>query len=380
MKLEAFIGMNRLKRYRMGKLFFMAGKLLKFINKDVSFEDEASQFYIMMRLYYIITAVYILFFNAFAVGFGFWRQMPVLFAWLPLHVLSFFGTYRYRRRVVFHMFSAGILIWIVLAVHFMGWKYGAQYFMYPLMVISFFATSKNYVGKAIYSVVLFVLYVFLYTYGMGHGAVVQLPDRIDDMMLFMSTFILFLCMFVICFMFSNSNQSALQKLAGYNKKLKQEAQTDALTGLYNRHYMYQVLDVAVNQQNYSQFTIAMGDIDLFKKVNDTLGHNCGDYVLKSVAAYFKEYMVGKGTVCRWGGEEFLFLFSHDNGDDAFIHVQEMREKIERLAIEYEGTRVPITMTFGVEEYFSGTSVTELIKKADDKLYTGKETGRNKVVY
>lgn len=364
----------------MGRLFLSAGKLWKFINKDVSFEDEASQFYVMMRLYYIITAVYILFFSAFAIGFGFWRQMPVLFAWLPLHMLSFFGTYRYRRRVVFHLFSSGILIWIVLTVHFMGWGYGAQYFMYPLMVISFFATSRNHLGKALYVVVLFMLYAFLYIYGKGHGAVVQLPDRINDIMLYMTTFILFLCMFVICLMFSNSNQSALEKLAGYNRKLKQEAQTDALTGLYNRHYMYQVLEIAVNEQNNSQFTIAMGDIDLFKKVNDTLGHNCGDYVLKSVAEYFKKYMVGKGTVCRWGGEEFLFLFSHDNGDDAFVYVQEIRENIERLILEYEGIKLPITMTFGVEEYFSGISVTELIKKADDKLYTGKESGRNRVVY
>lgn len=364
----------------MGRLFMSAGKLCKFINKDVSFEDEASQFYVMMRIYYIITAVYILFFNAFAIGFGFWRQMPVLFVWLPLHLFGFFGTYRYRRRIVFHYFSVGILIWVVLAVHFMGWDFGAQYFMYPLMVISFFATSRNHLGKAFYVVALFVLYGFLYIYGKSHGAVVQLPDRISDTMLFMSTFILFLCMFVICLMFSNNNQSALEKLAGYNRKLKQEAQMDALTGLYNRHYMYQVLEIAVNEQKNSQFTIAMGDIDLFKKVNDTLGHNCGDYVLKSVAEFFKKYMVGKGTVCRWGGEEFLFLFSHDNGDDAFIYVQEMHEKIERLALEYEGTKVPITMTFGVEEYFSGTSVTELIKKADDKLYTGKESGRNRVVY
>ncbi len=364
----------------MGRLFLSAGKLWKFINKDVSFEDEASQFYVMMRIYYIITAIYILFFLAFAVGFGFWRQMPVLFAWLPLHIIAFLGTYRYRRRVVFHLFSVGILIWVVFSVYFMGWDYGAQYFMYPLIVISFFATPRNRRGKAVYVIVLFALYISLYIYGKDHEAVVRLPEGVGDAMLFLCTFTLFLCMFVICLKFSNSNQSALEKLADYNKKLKHEAQTDALTGLYNRHYMYQVLETAVNEQNNNQFTIAMGDIDLFKNVNDTLGHNCGDYVLKSVAEYFKKFMVGKGTVCRWGGEEFLFLFSRDNGDVAFIYVQEMREKIEKLALEYEGVKVPVTMTFGVEEYFSGTSVTELIKKADDKLYTGKESGRNRVVY
>lgn len=364
----------------MVKLRLPIKKIWNLINKDVSFENETSQFYVMMRCYYLITALYILLFSVLAFVFGFWRSMPVLFIWLPLHLASFFTTYRYQRRVVFHIFSVGILIWLVTAVHLMGWGFGAQYFMYPLMVISFFATYKNFKGKAIYAIFLCSLYIVLYMHCNFHEPVVHLLVYEERIFLVLNTITLFLCMFVICMMFSNSNQSALEKLAGYNKKLKQEAQTDALTGLFNRHYMYEVLEIAIKERYDTQFSIAMGDIDFFKKINDTRGHNCGDYVLKNVAAYFRDYMNGKGIVCRWGGEEFLFLFPHNNGDDAFVYVQDMRHHIAHLELAYDDQKVPITMTFGVEEYFSGTSITDLIKKADDKLYIGKENGRNQVVY
>lgn len=356
-----------------------AKKFQELIHKGLHAENEASQFFVMMRVYYLITAAYIVVFDIFAICTGMAKSMPILIIWLPLHLLSFFSTYRFSRRVTFHIFSVGILSWLVIAVCLMGWDYGAQFFLYPLMVISFFATYKNYLGKAIYTFVLFVLHFSMYFYAKHHEPLVQVSETWSLIMHLMNTITLFVCMFALCFAFSNTNQSMMEKLAQYNKKLKQDAETDTLTGLINRRRMYQTLDEAMQNKSARPISLAMGDIDFFKKINDTMGHNCGDAVLKNIAAYFKQSMADKGIVCRWGGEEFLFLFPAMDGGSARSFVQHMKDEVAALPISYDDEIIHITMTFGVAEYSDGTSASDWVKAVDDKLYIGKNSGRNVVI-
>ncbi len=349
-----------------------------FLYKDVSFDSEESQFLLMMRFYYIITALYIVAFYIFAAISGILKEAPILLVWLPLHVACFFTTYHCGRRVVFHIFSGGILTWLIYSVYLMGEDYGAHYFIYPLMVISFFATYRNFRGKAIYMIFLLALNIAVYFYGTVHEPVLKITEKQGNVLNVMYTVTLFVCMFVICFIFSNTNQSALEKLNVYNRRLKKEAETDALTGLMNRRCMYKALEENMGITD-TVFSVAIGDIDFFKKINDTKGHNFGDDVLKQLAAYFMEYMKEKGIVCRWGGEEFLFLFPSCGIDKAYGYVLEMKTHIEKMPITFYGETINITMTFGVEEHKAESLVTELISKADSKLYDGKNSGRNTVV-
>lgn len=355
-------------------------KIKKLINRDVAFEDEVNQFYIMMRVFYIITGIYILLFDISMICIGAYWMLPILIPWFALHVLGFFSTYHYRRRVVFHMFSAGMLIWIILSVGCFGWDYGAQYFLYPLLLISFFATYQNRWGKVVYTVCIGLLQMSLYIYTRGHEPVIILPVTMEYVMQAVLLMVLFTGLFVICYMFSNTSQASLQKLSIYSEKLKQEAETDLLTGLINRRSMYQILEDAIKNSRDTTFSIAMGDIDFFKNINDTKGHNFGDEVLRQISRYFKEYMKDKGIACRWGGEEFLFLFRGMNGDEAYGYVNAMRKYLRGLLIEYKDESASVTMTFGIEEYDFSSNITELIKKADDKLYLGKNGGRNQVIY
>ncbi len=350
----------------------------RFIMKNVSFDSEESQFILMMRLYYIITALYIVAFYIFAAISQILMDAPVLLVWLPLHIACFFTTYNCKRQVVFHIFSGGILTWLIYSVYLMGEDYGAHYFIYPLMVISFFATYRNFRGKAIYMIFLLALNIGVYFFGKQHEPVLHITEQQGDVLNIMYTITLFICMFVICFIFSNTNQSALEKLNDYNRKLKKDAETDALTGLMNRRCMYKALEENIGV-NDAVFSVAIGDIDFFKKINDTKGHNFGDEVLKHISEYFIEYMNDKGIVCRWGGEEFLFLFPSCDIDTAYEYVLEIKQHIEKMPITYKDDTINVTMTFGVEEHKAELLVTELINKADDKLYTGKTGGRNMVV-
>ena len=93
-----------------------------------------------------------------------------------------------------------------------------------------------------------------------------------------------------------------------------------------------------------------------------------------------EFMDGKGLVARWGGEEFLFTFEGINGDYAFEETSKLLHLVEKYEFSYEGTPINVTMTFGVEEYDEFVGIDKVISKADEKLYMGKNQGRNRVIY
>ena len=160
------------------------------------------------------------------------------------------------------------------------------------------------------------------------------------------------------------------------------ANIDTLTGLSNRRHMNDHLSALVFDYGKSgkTFTLAIGDVDFFKKVNDTYGHEVGDYVLATLARMFEEHMKGKGHVSRWGGEEFFFFFPDGNGDQVFLYIEHLRLEIEKYNFKFNDEEFKCTMTFGVSEYNQKDSSDELVQSVDRKLYTGKERGRNRVIW
>ena len=122
----------------------------------------------------------------------------------------------------------------------------------------------------------------------------------------------------------------------------------------------------------------MSDIDFFKKINDTYGHDCGDVALTEVAEILRTCVRDGDTVCRWGGEEFLLLVK-GNRDVAITVAERIRTRIENNVVEYEGAEIRFTMTLGISTYVPGYSLESLLVQADENLYYGKEHGRNQVV-
>ena len=159
--------------------------------------------------------------------------------------------------------------------------------------------------------------------------------------------------------------------------LKKLIERDALTGLYNRRAGERKLDV-LEKENIKS-SISIGDIDFFKKFNDSFGHECGDVVLKEVAACLNEGMRGKGFVARWGGEEFLLVFENMEEMAAGLYLTDILQSVRDRVIEYDGQTHSVTMTFGVVERIEGESIADQIRRADDKLYEGKQGGRNRVI-
>lgn len=165
------------------------------------------------------------------------------------------------------------------------------------------------------------------------------------------------------------------------RSLRNLVEQDTLTELNNRRFADKHLkQTQTNANTYgNHFVVAIGDIDFFKSVNDTYGHDCGDVVLKRAATILKNHMIGKGFVARWGGEEFLLLYDNLELNAAHAETEQLLQEIRSMAVDYEGQTIRITMTFGLAEGGVNTNIRTLLQTADAKLYEGKENGRNRIV-
>ncbi|WP_199609868.1 ligand-binding sensor domain-containing protein [Flocculibacter collagenilyticus] len=176
-------------------------------------------------------------------------------------------------------------------------------------------------------------------------------------------------------------QSRTFELKAANEQLTQLSLTDFLTKLPNRRGFQNEVDAALVRfkRNCSTFSIAIADIDHFKQFNDNYGHKAGDYVLRSVAKVLKASVREQDVVARWGGEEFIFLFPDTNITGAKLIAEKIRVRIQNAPFEYEEHQFDVTLTFGVCQYAAGVDFDTCLNRADEALYKGKKSGRNKVV-
>ncbi|MFW5990123.1 MAG: sensor domain-containing diguanylate cyclase, partial [Campylobacterales bacterium] len=181
------------------------------------------------------------------------------------------------------------------------------------------------------------------------------------------------------FLFSFAFIKNIQGIKKMQKKLEELATTDRLTGAYNRLKIEEFLEEEVRRaQRYDEinFSIILFDIDKFKDLNDSFGHDIGDIVLKDVVRESLKCLRDIDLFGRWGGEEFLVALPHTDIVSASVVGEKLRARIESK-VDVENR--PVTASFGVSQFLKGDSVDTLIKRADTRLYEAKNGGRNMVV-
>lgn len=166
------------------------------------------------------------------------------------------------------------------------------------------------------------------------------------------------------------------------QSLRKMVEFDTLTEINNRRYgenkLQQIMTNARN--NGTEFSVAIGDIDFFKKVNDTYGHDNGDAVLITVAKTLREAIGTKGFVARWGGEEFLLVFDRISFNESVELLGKALDEIRSKRIETKNKQIiAVTMSFGITEGDCNEETRILLKRADERLYTAKESGRNRII-
>lgn len=164
------------------------------------------------------------------------------------------------------------------------------------------------------------------------------------------------------------------------KSIRSLVQKDALTKLYNRRFCNERIKLIdkKSQDSGESYAICISDIDFFKKVNDTYGHDAGDMVLVAVANTLRRFMNGKGFAARWGGEEFLLVFERKTVDEAEQVINDLLNEIRAIDVVYGEQIIKVTMSAGVANAY-GIEYEKAIKTADDRLYYAKTHGRNQVV-
>ena len=197
---------------------------------------------------------------------------------------------------------------------------------------------------------------------------------------FNSFLISLLVTFALMFVALNVALSGLviEPMARMNKKLEELATKDFLTDLVNRRRFFEQLELAMAEARVKKIglSIVMLDIDFFKRINDTFGHDSGDVVLKNTALRVRELLRSSDCAARFGGEEFVLMLRETRIDAAMAVAEAVRGKIANVPFELVGT---VSASFGVAEWNHNETPRALINRADRALYVAKQSGRNRVV-
>jgi diguanylate cyclase (GGDEF)-like protein len=200
--------------------------------------------------------------------------------------------------------------------------------------------------------------------------------QIDNLVFYLQLtgyLILILFIFILYSRFRNKTKLA--------KKLDLMSRIDPLTELPNRRDMIERMESETFRigRTGKTFSLIMTDIDDFKMINDTYGHNTGDAVLKKVAQLLRQTIRKQDIVSRWGGEEFLLMLPDTDREGGSLIAEKIRERVHDETFSVDNQSFRVSITAGVSEYHPEIPIQRCIQRADDAMYQGKKTGKNKVV-
>lgn len=306
---------------------------------------------------------------------------------IAVFLTSMFYLLKINEKISIILCFVEVTVFCAVSTVVLGWDFGFQNWLIPSCILCLSIPFSEKREFYIISLMKTVVYTALYF-------VVKLEFNIENY-----TFInIFFCItnvisifgmiFLAERMFKWSRAVENLMLQDEVKKMQELVGIDELTGLFTRHKMNEILE---NMNEYvlkkeREFYIAFADIDDFKYVNDTFGHDAGDKVLSSVAEIMSNELRNEDVIARWGGEEFLILLRNDklfkkslSKDKVVLILNRVRQKIQNSSIQYKDESISITVTFGGVSSLDCNDVSEMIKLADECMYEGKHSGKNKVV-
>ena len=357
-------------------------KVKAMIFQEPQNKNESPKVTVVLRMSCMLFMFYLL---GAGIGFAITKHPYLVMFSVLFLVLYAYGLYcssQDKVKQAYTLLNVNTLLWVVMFYVIFGESTGVQHFIFALILVDLLLDRKH--------PIVMILGLYVVRLALYFGRMTCLPiageGMLGDLEIYMYVLSVVLECATVLFTGIYFTKDAFQmesRLQEYNKELRHVASTDPLTKVWNRFRMLEHVEKCLKKYRKGEMqfmSLAIGDIDFFKHVNDTYGHECGDEVLRSLAHLFDTETSGIGAVARWGGEEFLFLFENMNGDEACTALSLIQTKLNRLDIPYEGQSHHVTMTFGLTEYDFHLSLDENIKLADDKLYKGKENGRDRIVY
>lgn len=278
-----------------------------------------------------------------------------------------------------------ISVMSVITTVFVGWDTGFSNLLFACITASFYfplvvKTEKRNMLSLCFCILILLCYFVCYLLTSILIPITPLSRSWTIFFFIFNTLLSMALMVAFSFLFVWELMSKQRILQQQNDQLDELAHKDPLTHLLNRRSMNELIETHMDnlKKTGRRFTIVLGDIDNFKSVNDTYGHEAGDMVLVAVSEIISRNVGPSDLVSRWGGEEILILLS-DPLEAATLTTDRIRKRIDENIVSHEGQDIHVSMTFGAAESIPGFRIEHLIQQADDKLYYGKKHGKNQVV-
>jgi diguanylate cyclase (GGDEF)-like protein len=177
-------------------------------------------------------------------------------------------------------------------------------------------------------------------------------------------------------------QGQLIEIGLLQSKLREQAIRDPLTNIFNRRYLDETLDRELSRAAREDYPVCviMVDIDHFKRVNDTHGHEAGDLVLKAIAETLSHHCRRGDFACRYGGEEFVVVLPNITLETAYARAEDLRKSLHLLSVPYEEHNLSVTISMGIACFpENGQTRDAILRAADQAMYAAKEAGRDHIL-
>lgn len=256
-----------------------------------------------------------------------------------------------------------------------GGHFGTLVFVIGMVAVIFFMLPYSNRKKHVYQGIGALLAIAISQISFFEYSVY--PELMDTVLLH-SSFVKGMNLIITLFSLFYLTNLYLVELRTTREKLDYSSNHDMLTGLYNRRFFESIMKRSKDEKETS-FSVAMLDVDDFKKINDTYGHETGDRVLAAVSKCIESCLPQDAVAVRWGGEEFVLYLPQVENSRALEVLETFRTKLSEQEIYHKGNRVVITATIGLCTGESIADYEEYIRQADEKLYWGKKHGKNQIV-
>lgn len=281
-----------------------------------------------------------------------------------------------RFRLAVGSIHAEVCTFVTVSTFLGGWDLGVPLYLLAMASLIYFCPWEHTIIPYLIAIGEVFVYIGVWFFSRTYPPVYHLSREFTTWYHLYSAVAGFSIILISAFL-SNLSAAVTQKmLQEENKSLEKIANYDYLTSLMSRQFFLKELE---RYPDGMPVAMALGDIDNFKHINDTYGHVAGDYVLRSIAHIFLTNRSLSTLACRWGGEEFVFFFPDRSGAEVTKELEKIKAEVEHADFVFEKKKISVTMTLGVCFGQSGQNYQSMIERADELMYCGKQTGKNRIL-
>ncbi len=352
-------------------------------NNKSHLNAEQKRKYILLRMIFIICML------IFAILFALFFYLQIRVLWIfnifcfSILILNFFLIKKEKFLLSLQLTVLVIIAHSMFDSYCLGWKSNFWLYLITSGMIIVNSLSLKIKWKILEVVLFSALLIALYILtGNGSQVYTIRPEILEAISIYNIITAVFTLLFISFFNFMETD--SLQK------KLKDLSEIDSLTGAYNRRFFNHYLDIEirrmVSQLQYKldgrvNFGIAMLDVDNFKEINDQFGHLIGDNVLMDIARIVKSVLFERDILCRYGGDEFVILYTSTSREGAILANEKIRKIVDNhtFFLNQDHPMKHITISIGFANFDEEPDIYKLLDLADKRVYKAKKNGRNQVI-